>query len=228
LLEGFHPDLNARRAALVLLGACKGAEAYAVLREALEKEDTKEAAVEALGLLGRSEAITLLHPLLKRSEMLTKSQSSEDEPAPGIFARQHSSFVAELSLALYRLGDPGGLSKLTEIYRRIHLYQRIFENASKRRVHPNDTQGQGILKSIQEASDKLREVREKLRTRAGPVPESQRAAFLEFAMEASDPADVEWLVLSLEQSEASAPAGVWKTLCGAKDGIIARIARALP
>lgn len=227
-LEAFNPDLNARRAALVLLGASKSPEAYKMLLGAVEKEDTKEAAIEALGLLGRGEAVPLLTELLLRSESQTKSQSSEDDPAPGVFARQHSSLVAELSVALYRLGDPSGVQKLMETYRRVRLYQRIFENASKRRVYWTDQQGLGILKSLQEASEKLSTVREKLSACAGPVPESQRTSFLKAALEATDPADVEWVVLALEQSSKSAPTAAWSPLAKAKDGIIARLAAVIP
>jgi uncharacterized membrane protein len=227
-LEGFSPDLNARRASLILLGATKSPEAYPVLLEALGKEDTKEAAVEAIGLLGRSDAIATLQELLNRCESRAKSEGPEEEPAPGIFARQHSGLVAELCVALYRLGDPAGVPKILETYRRVRLYQRIFENAAKRRVSATDAQGLSILKTLQEASEKLRSAREKIRACAGPVPENQRAAFLAAARATTDPSDVEWMVEALEQSRGSTPPSFWKPLTEAKDGILARLGNALP
>ena len=43
-------------AALILLGASRDPAAYGILSEAVQKEPTKDAAVEALGWLGRPEA----------------------------------------------------------------------------------------------------------------------------------------------------------------------------
>ena len=46
-------------------------------------------------------------------------------------------------------------------------------------------------------------------------------------MEATDPADVEWLCLAMEQSASTVPAATWQPLTRARDGIIARMAAAL-
>ncbi len=226
-LEKFSPDMKGRQAGLILLGASRDPAAYGIIHDAVQKEPTKDAAIEAFGWLGNADAIPLLRELLARAESACKTAGIEDEPAPDVFARQHGSTITDAAIALYRLGDPDGVQRVLEVHRRVRLYDRIFQNAIKRRVSETDVQGIAILRRLHEGADKLQAAVTRLREQAGPVPESQRAAFVKAAMEATDPADVEWLCLALEQSASGVPAATWQPLTKARDGIIARMAGAL-
>jgi hypothetical protein len=226
-LEKFSPDLEGRQATLILLGASKDPGAYAILRAAVEKEPTRDAAIEGLGLLGNTGAIPLLREVLSRAEAACKAQATEDEPTPGVFARQQGSTIVAAAIALYRLGEPTAVARLLEVHRRVRLFQMIFENAAKRRVRATDPAGIAIKKGLIEAEQKLNAMLEQLRVQAGPVPEKQMPAFVQAAAEAADPVDVEWMTLAMEQSVMFSPATAWQPLTKARDGIIARTAAAL-
>jgi hypothetical protein len=226
-LEKFSPDLQGRQAALVLLGASRDPAGYDVLMEAVQKEPTKDAAIEALGRLGNAKAIPVIRELLVRAERACGAQTAEDEPAPSVFARQHGSTIVACATALYRLGDADAVPRMVELYSRVRLFERIFANATKRRVAYTDLQGIGILKGIVEGEKKLAAMLAKLRAEAGPIPEQQSAAFVKAAGQAKDPVEVEWLCLAIEQSAASRPAATWQPLATAPDGIIRRMATAL-
>ncbi len=225
-LEKFSPDLKGRQAALILLGATRDPAALGVLSDALTKEETKHAAMDALGWLNRPEAIPLVRSALTRAEAACSGPGPDDAPAPDAFALQHGSTLVHAALALYRLGEPEAVPRMAAVYARVHLLHRIYENAVKRRVAETDLQGTGILKRLHEGRQKLALMLEKLRAEAGPLPLTQRTAFLQAAASASDPAAVEWLGLVMEQS-TSLPAATWQPLTTARDGIIARMAKAL-
>jgi len=125
-LARFSPDLAGRQAALILLGASKDPGASAILKEAVEKEPTMDAAIEGLGLLGNPDAIPLLREVLARAEKACQAQATEDEPTPGVFARQHGSTIVAATIALYRLGEPEAVPRVIEMHRRVRLFQRIF------------------------------------------------------------------------------------------------------
>ena len=226
-LEKFSPDIKGRQAGLILLGASKDPAAYAIIHDAVQRETAKDAAIEAFGWLGNSDAIPLLRELLARAESACNAMATDDEPAPDVFAHKQGSTIVEAAISLHRLGDPEAVPRLLQVYRRVRLYDRIFHNATKRRVYETDVQGVGILRRLHEGAEKLAAALARLREQAGPVPESQRAAFIRSAMEATDPAEVEWLCLALEQSASSVPAAAWQPLTKARDGIIARMAAAL-
>lgn len=226
-LKQFSPDLKSRQAALILLGASRDPGAYPLLVQALQSEETREAAMNGLGRLGRAEAVPLILKLLSRAEAACKVAASADTPGPSVFASDQGSTIVEAAIALYRLGEPEAVPRMLEVYAQVHLLTRIFENAVKRRVSDTDPQGIGILKRLHQGLEKLVLMREKLRAEAGPLPETQRAAFLKAAAEAKDPVAVEWLCLAMEQSAGSLPATTWEPLIMARDGIIARMSRAL-
>jgi uncharacterized membrane protein len=226
-LERFSPDLQGRQAAMILLGASRDPAGYDVLMEAVQKEPTKDAAIEGLGRLGNPKAIPLIRELLVRAERACGSQAVEDEPAPSVFARKEGSTIVECATALYRLGDADAVPRMLEVYSRVRLFERIFENAMKRRVVETDLQGIAILKGIIEGKKKLSAMLAKLRAEAGPLPESQSAAFLKAASQAQDPVGVEWLCLAMEQSASSRPASTWQALATAPDGIVRHMAIAL-
>ena len=226
-LKQFNPDLKSRQAALMLLGASRDPAAYPQLVQALPNEETKEAAMNGLGRLGRPEAIPLIQKLLQRAEAACKVAASEDIPGPGVFAADQGSTIVEAAIALFRLGEPEAVPRMLEVYARVHLLHRIFENAVKRRVADTDLQGIGILKRLHQGLQKLSVMQAKLRAEAGPVPETQRAAFLKAAAEAKEPVAVEWLCFAMEQSTGVLPATTWEPLTKASDGIIARMSKRL-
>jgi hypothetical protein len=211
-LEKFSPDLEGRQAALILLGASRDPAGFEVLMEAVQKEPTKDAAIEALGRLGNPKAIPVIRELLGRAERACGAQTSED---------------VECATALYRLGDADAVPRMLEVYSRVRLFKRIFANATKRRVVDTDLQGIGILKGIIAGEKKLAAMLAKMRAAGGPIPEQQSAAFLKAAGHAKDPVEVEWLCLAMEQSVAARPAADWKALTTARDGIVRRMAAAL-
>lgn len=226
-LEKFSPDLQGRQASLILLGASRDPAGYEVLMEAVQKEPTKDAAIEGLGRLGHAKAIPLIRELLGRAERACGAQATDDEPAPGVFARKEGSTIVECATALYRLGEADAVPRMVELYGRVRLYERIFANATKRRVAYTDLQGIGILKGINEGEKKLAAMLAKMRAEAGPVPEAQTAAFVKAAAQAKDPVEVEWLGLAMEQSATARPAATWEPLAQAQDGIVRRMAAAL-
>lgn len=226
-LEKFSPDLAGRQAALILLGASRDPAGYDVLVEAVQKEPTKDAATEGLGRLSNAKAIPLIREILSRAERACGAQATEDEPAPGVFARKEGSTIVECATALYRLGDADAVPRMVEVYSRVRLFERIFANAAKRRVAYTDLQGIGILKGINEGEKKLAAMLGKMRAEAGPVPEQQTSAFLKAAGQANDPVEVEWLCLALEQSATARPGATWQPLANAHDGIVRRMALAL-
>jgi hypothetical protein len=225
-LEKFSPDIKGRQAELILLGASKDPAAQGILLEALQKDPTKDAALEGFGRLGETAQIPLIKEVLARAEAACKNTATPDEPAPGVFAREHGSTIVEAALALYRLGDPEALPRLLEVYRSTRLYERIYKNAIKRRVVETDQQGIGILRRLHEGAQNLEAMMAKLRDEAGPVPASQIAAFVKVALDADEPTNVEWLCLALEQSGSVSPV-VWKPLQGARDQTVVRMAAAL-
>jgi hypothetical protein len=194
--------------------------------EAVQKEPTKDAAIEGLGRLGNAKAVPLIRELLGRAERACGAQATDDEPAPGVFARKEGSTIVACATALYRLGDAEAVPRMLELYSRVRLFERIFANATKRRVAYTDLQGIGILKGIVEGEKKLAAMLAKLRAEAGPVPESQSGAFLQAAGVAKEPVEVEWLCLAMEQS-AARPLATWQPLATASDGIVRRMAAAL-
>jgi hypothetical protein len=226
-LVKFTPDLQGRQATLILLGASRDPAGYEPLIEAVQNKATKDAAIEALGRLGNAKAIPVIRELLARAEHACAAPAAEDEPAPTVFARDQGSTIVECATALYRLGDADAVPRMLEVYRRVRLLERIFANATKRRVVYTDLQGIANLKGIVEGEKKLAVMLTKMRAEAGPVPEQQSAAFLKAAGEAREPVDVEWLCLAMEQSAASRPAFDWKPLESAPDGIVRRMAAAL-
>lgn len=166
-LEKFSPDLGGRQAALSLLGASRDPAGYGIITEAVQKEATKDAAIEALGRLGKPEAIPLLREILARAETACKTKATEDEPAPEVFARQQGSTITEAAISLYRLGEPEAVPRLLEVYRRVRLCDRIFQNAIKRRVRETDLQGIAILKRLHDGAQKLDATLARLREEAG-------------------------------------------------------------
>jgi hypothetical protein len=147
-----------------------------------------------------------------------------DRWKPAEFA-EASRPAAHAAVALYRLGDPGGVARLCSFAANLNLYRRIMWNASKR--WPRDPVGQQILKGIIERGGMLQEAWDFLVGNAGPIPDSQGEAFVRYAAAAADPVVIELLAAAMEASAGRMPRADWRSLSAAKSGIISRMAKAL-
>jgi len=207
-----NPNLETRKAALTLLGACREPSAYGVLTNALADKRTELAAIDGLGRLGNDAAI----PLLKsRFEEILKPARLPDFPerwAPLEFA-DASPPAAQVAVALYRLGDPDGVARLCELFRDVNFFDRVLWNGAYR-----STPARVRAQLLDQAWVFLVE-------NAGPIPASQGAAFVKYAATATDAVVIEFLVSAMEKS-AGRPAGVdWKPLANAKSRIIVKMSQ---
>ncbi|MBI2194734.1 MAG: hypothetical protein HYU36_22365 [Planctomycetes bacterium] len=224
LADDVNPNIKTRQAALVLMGASRSPLAYPALTKALKDDRVDLAAMDGLGLLGNKDGI----PLLRRrfEEVLTPARLPEgpDRWKPAEYA-EASRPAAHAAIALYRLGDPEGVTRLCEFAANLSLYRRILWNAAKR--WPRDPQGQAILKGIIDRAEMLQEAWDFLVGGAGPIPASQGEAFVKYAAAADDPVVIEFLALAMEKSVGSPAKADWQSLSAAKSGILARMARAM-
>ena len=224
LADDTNPDMEMRKAALSLLGASRAESAFPILAKALNDPRSELAAMDGLWRLGGKEGLPLLTKRFNSAVQPARLRDAPDrwDPAGLANAAQPAAYAA---IALYRLGDPEGVPRVFTLFRDIELYHRIFRNAGRRQVRAEDAQGLAILKKIWGDQEKLRLAEEYMRESIGPIPESQRDAFVAYARRAGDPVEVDLMARAIEQSAAGLPAAAWQALSGAKSGIIARIAR---
>jgi hypothetical protein len=224
LADDLNPNIKTRQAALVLVGASRSPLAYPVLTKALREERAELAAMDGLGLLGNRDAIPLLRGRFEEVLVPARLPDGPDRWKPAEFA-EASRPAAHAAVALYRLGDPGGVARLCSFAANLNLYRRIMWNASKR--WPRDPVGQQILKGIIERGGMLQEAWDFLVGNAGPIPDSQGEAFVRYAAAAADPVVIELLAAAMEASAGRMPRADWRSLSAAKSGIISRMAKAL-
>ena len=225
--EALNPNRDDRNAALVLIGATRWPEATSRLLPALSKPETKLAALEGLGYNGNPKTIRLVQQAYDEAlrTALVPGETEYFQPDP--FAREYAALITESALALYRLGDANGIERVLTTNRRVKLYSRIFNTASRRELRNwNDPIALAALRAMCDLSSRLNMYAwDKLRRHADPIPASQLAAFIKIAQTATDPTDVDWLAGELTASVSTFPPATWQPLTTAKDGIIARLAR---
>ncbi|MDA1142616.1 MAG: HEAT repeat domain-containing protein [Planctomycetota bacterium] len=224
LARNFNPNIKTRNAALTLLGASRAPQSYAILSDAMKDKPTELAAMDGLGLLGNEKAVPSLKNLFEEALATAKVPDGPDRWRPIEYARA-SQPAAHAAIALYRLGDPDGVSRLCSFAANLNLHRRILWNASKR--WPRDPVGQQILKSIIDHAYMQQDAWDFLGASAGPIPDSQGKAFVEYAASASDPVIIELLAGAIEKSIGKLPKAEWQTLTNANSGIIARMAKAV-
>ncbi|MCG3150357.1 MAG: hypothetical protein PCFJNLEI_03840 [Verrucomicrobiae bacterium] len=224
--ESFNPNRDDRNAALVLLGASRMPTALPRLLGALKQPESANAAIEALGLAGDPKAIPMLTQTFNQALRTAQIPNQPEWFRPEIFARDQAVPATEAALALYRLGDPDGLTRVLAMNRRVSLYLRIYRTAGRRQLRNwSDPTGLAILKNFYEAVDRLTPAWQSLHRHPDPIPASQIPAFVKLAQTATDPLDVDWLAGALERSLTAYPPATWQPLTTAQDGIIARLAR---
>ena len=219
-----NPDLPQRNTALELLGATRAPKTAATLLDALSQPDVTVAAVDGLQRLGdAAHAPTLVRIHKQAAAAANFVEDREFEPdTPASLRARH--LTAHSAVALYRLGERGGVERAARLFAFVRLQQRIHLNAAKRRTADTDPTGQAIRKHILDKAHDLALVEAYLLKSAGPVPESQRAALVDFARTATEEAEVRWVAAALLNSPGGAH---WAALAEAKDGIIRRAALAM-
>ena len=222
-----NADVEEQRAALRLLGASRGEGVRELLRAALNRDDSRTAALDGLGLSADPAAVPAVRKTLEDAMAAAAWGEDPSRLDPDTFAGEYGQVAAHAALALYRLGDESATPQLAALYGQFHLCNRVFRNAGKRRVRAQDVQGMAKVKIIWERARQLKATLRSLRDEAGPVPESQVSPFVSFAGGVTDPAQVEWVVAAMEQSTEELPLDALTALCEARDGIVARLARAL-
>ena len=225
--EALNPNRDDRNAALLLLGATRWPNALPRLLTALEKTETRLAALTGLGNSGDPRAIPPARQAYAAAIQASQIPGETEYFKPDEFARESAAVATESALALYRLGDPHSIERVLDMHRHVKLYWRIYSAASRRELRNwADPVGQAFLKGIYDMQDRLFPAYNSLQTHPWPIPASQLAAFLKIAQTATDPGDVEWLAGELERSLSAFPPATWQPLTSAKDGILARYARA--
>lgn len=226
LADATTPDKDVRKAALTLLGASRAPMAYGVLVTALADPGMALAAMDGLAELGNAEAV----PLLKSEyEVALKPAVLADAPgrwAAAAFAEACLP-VTHAAVALYRLGDPDGVSRLMALARDVKLYQRVFANATKRRVQATDAQGMAGLKLLRAGVDNLNQAWNDLAASVGPIPSSQQDRFAAYAQNAEDPVEIGLIADAIEKTAGQLKPVTLRTLATSKNGVLCRIGRAL-
>ncbi len=224
LAEESNPNIETRRAALTLLGACRDESSYGLLVKAVKDERTQLAAIEGLGRLGDKGSIPILQNRFDELMNAAQLPDGEDRFNPGLFATSAPSATYAV-VALYRLGDANGVNRLCTFAHNLDLYRRIFANACKRA--PRDTNGIAILAGLMANRDMLTKMQDYMASNVGPVPESQREAFVKYAMNVDDRMMIEFLTEALEKSAGKLSKAQWQALVHAKSGIIAKTSESL-
>ena len=223
--ESLNPNLEERRAALILLGATRWPGALAHLVPALSQPETELAALEALGHSGNVAAIAPVEQIYAAALRAARLPDDPEWVNPTEFAHVQAGRATEAALALYRLGATTGVVHLLAMHRQVTLYWRIYHNAGRRSIKWDNPLAVKALQAIWEAGSHLTVSLEKLNRHTEPIPARQLAALLTAAQSATDPVDVDWLVAELQASLPAFPPATWQPLVSAKDGIIARLAR---
>lgn len=209
-----NPNLEVRKAALTLLGACHEPSAASLLAKAFNDKKTELAAMDGFGWLGSADAIPVLKDRFEEALKPARVADGPDRWEPLVFA-DATPVAAHAALALYRLGDADAVARLSALFRNVNLYDRICWNASLRstpsRVH----------------AQLLDQVWELIMDNAAPIPATAGPAFVKYAATASDPAEVEFLADALDKSAGHLPKADWKNLASAKSGIIAKMSKAV-
>ena len=207
-------NIEIRKAALTLLGACRAPAAAAVLTKALADKQTELAAVDGLGWLGQADAIPLLKNRFEAVLQPARLPDGPDRLEPLVFA-DASPLAAHTAVALYRLGEPEAVARLCSLFRDINLYDQILWNGAYRST------------PARQRAEILDQAWEFIDANSAPIPAALGAAFVKYAATATDPFVIEFLASTLEKSAGQLPQAEWKSLTNAKSGIIAKLSQAV-
>lgn len=217
-----NPSIENRRAALILLGACGDPTVYQALLTALHRPETEQAAIEGLGRLGNTNAIPLLNERFERALAPARLPERPGRWKPAEFA-SGAGIAVSAAVALYRLGDADGISRLYALAADLHLYLRIYRNALKRRT--STPQADGTAGRLQAEQGLLQHAWNNLHANLAPVPLKQREAFAQYAAAATNNLVIELLASAMEHSTGPWPETTHQTFAGAQSQLIARMAK---
>lgn len=221
--DELNSDRARRYAALELLGATRSRKAAAELLAALDDEDVAPAAIDGLARLGDAAHVPQLLRIYERSAAASDFRNPSAEAIQESAATRNGKLAVHAAAALYRLGDRGGVKRMVALFGEIRLMKRIYANGAKRRVVDTDAQGIAIRAAIVAKQTDFARLESQLLAAAGPIPQSQRKAYLEFSRGATDEAEIRWLGAALIESESGSH---WSSLTQAQDGILRRLAAA--
>ena len=207
-------NIENRKAALTLLGACRAPDAAASLMKAVADKSTELAAMDGLGWLGQPGTIPVLKKRFDEALNPARLPDGPDRWEPLLFA-DASLVAAHAAIALYRLGDPEAVARLSGLFRDVNLYAQILWNGSYRSTPAH------------QRAEILDQAWEFMMDNVAPIPASQGAAFVKFAAAAEDLAVIEFLATALEKSAGHLPKADWKSLANAKSGVIAKMSQAV-
>ena len=220
-------EATERAAALSLYGATRAPEAVVVLKEALREQKTRCAALDGLGLCATSKAVPLVRRAYNEAWAACQSRQYAGQLDPEAVSKEAGPTASHAALALYRLGEADGLEKVLLIYRTLHLCQRIFANAGKRRVLAQDMQGLKRRQEIWEGAKRLKESVTFLHEKLTLVPDAQRETLIRAAVNTTDPATALLLSDVIEHARAQLSTAHLLPLRKARDGILRRLGNAL-
>ncbi|MEI6297232.1 MAG: HEAT repeat domain-containing protein [bacterium] len=214
LTAAANGNIETRKAALTLLGACHDPTAVALLTKALADKKTELAAVDGLGWLGQADAISVLENRFAEALKSAQLPDGPDRWEPLAFA-DASPLAAHAAIALYRLGEPEAVARLCSLFRDINLYDQILWNGAYRST-PARLRAEILDQSWEFIMDNV-----------VPIPAVQGAAFVQSAATVEDPVVIEFLAGALEKSAGNLPKADWKSLVKAKSGIIVKMSKAI-
>lgn len=222
--DELNPDIAVRRAALELLGATRSPQVAKVLIESLANGDVAMSAVDGLRWLDDPAHIKPLLRVYDATGAVTKLVEDDEVAVETTASSRQRHLLIHTAVALYRLGDPGGVERIVKLHRTLRLQQRIYANAGKRRVSDTDATGIAIVRMIHTKRADLAVLEAYILAAAGPIPASQQAAFLQFARTTRDDSDVRWIMSALAREPAGSQ---WSPLAEAQDGIVRRLGHSL-
>lgn len=222
--DAFNPDILLRKAALELLGATKSPAAGPKLLAAIDDKDVAVNALDGLRRLGDASHVPALRRLyderLPQSSFRMVGMTGYDVMA----ATRNSAVAIHTAAALYGLGDPDGVRRMAELYREIRLLRRVYSNATKTTSSRLSEGAAAVLRAIMGMRDNLTEWEAVLLAASGPVPASQRAAFIAYANQTQEDSEIRWLSTALVRTPAQES---WTELSQAKAGIFRRIGQTM-
>ena len=214
LIAPANGNLETRKAALTLFGACHGPNAATVLTQALADKKTELAAVDGLGWLGQADAIPVLKTRFDDALKPAQLPDGPDRFEPLQFA-DASPLAAHAAIALVRVGDPEAIARLCHYFNNMNLFEQVLWNDSYRSTPAH------------RRAEILDQAWEYIDANSAPIPAAQGAAFVKYAATATDPFIVEFLASMLEKSGTKLPKADWKSLATAKSGIIVKMSKAV-
>jgi uncharacterized membrane protein len=220
-------DAGNRGAALRVLGAARGATAFATLQAALADPRARLPAIDGLGWLGDPRAIAPLLTLYERARADSRSTKHPEHDDVPRLLEDNIHIAAHTAVALYHLGEAEGVARLLKVRAQVHLYWRILRNALKRRPLHTDVQGQQRVEWMGKQARRLQQTRAFIDRRFTITVSSQQRA-LAAAVAGADAEDALVLARACQRDADRVSRELRQALLDAPDGILRRLGQQLP